>query len=156
MNNRKVLSALMMVFTILFAAALAGAQAKPNVSGNWVLNVAKSKFERGGPKNIVIKFDQKDNTLNEVLTISSDQGDRSINFTYSMDGKESTQQLEGNEIKTTAKWEGNTLILEFKNDQGFNFLRKIVLAADGKSLTINVIQTNPNGSVNDIVVLDKQ
>jgi hypothetical protein len=48
------------------------------------------------------------------------------------------------------------LILEFKNDQGFNFLRKIVLAADGKSMTINVIQTNPNGSVNDIVVLDKQ
>ncbi|HYP27396.1 MAG TPA: hypothetical protein VE262_11825 [Blastocatellia bacterium] len=120
------------------------------------MNAEKSKFERGGPRSINIKFDQQGSTLNESLTLTNDQGDRTINFTYSLDGKESLQQLEGRPIKTTAKWEGESLVIEFKNDGGFNFLRKVTLSADGKTMTIDVKQSSPNGSANDTVVLEKQ
>lgn len=120
------------------------------------MNAEKSKFERGGPKNISIKFDQQGTTLRESLTITNDQGDRTLDFTYTLDGKESAQQLEGMDIKASAKWEGEALILEFKNDQGFSFWRKINVSGDGKTMTIEVKQANPNGSATDTVVLEKQ
>jgi hypothetical protein len=132
------------------------AQSKPNVSGTWKMNAAKSKFERGGPKAITIKLDHQDSTLREVVTITNDQGEQTLNFTYTLDGKESSQQLEGQQIKATAKWEGEFLIIEFKDDRGFNFLRKITVSGDGKTMTIDVKQSDPNGASNDTVILEKQ
>ena len=156
MNPRKAASFLMFILSFLSLAFLVQAQSKPNVSGIWKMNAGKSKFERGGPKAITIKFDQQGSTLNETLTLTNDQGERAVNFTYTLEGKESLQQLEGRQIKTTAKWEGESLVIEFKNDEGFNFLRKISVSGDGKTMTIDVKQTSPNGAANDIVVLEKQ
>jgi hypothetical protein len=121
----------MAAFFLFSLAYLVEAQSKTNVSGTWKMNAEKSKFEKGGPKNIGIKFDQQGTTLKESLTISNDRGDQTIDLTYTLDGKESAQQLQGQDIKTTAKWEGDALIIEFKNDQGFNFLRKINVSGDG-------------------------
>lgn len=156
MKPQKVGHLFMLALLVFAAAPLLQAQNKPNVSGTWKMVAEKSKFEHGGPKNIVIKFDQQAATLSEVLTLTNDQGDRTINFTYSMDGKELPQQLEGQEIQTSAKWEGEALVVEFKNSEGYSFARKITVSADGKTMTIAVKQTNPNGSVNDTVVLEKQ
>lgn len=146
----------MLALYILSSTLIAGAQSKPNVSGTWKMNAAKSKFEKGGPSAISVKFDQKEATLSEALTLTNDQGEQTLNFTYTLDGKESQQQLGGMEIKTTAKWEGDSLHIEFKNAEGFNFLRKITVSGDGKVMTIDVTQSSPNGSANDMVVLDKQ
>jgi hypothetical protein len=156
MNPRKAAFQLVFILSFLSLALSAQAQSKPSVSGTWKMNAEKSKFERGGPKAITIKFDQQASTLNESLTLTNDQGDRTVNFTYSLDGKESLQQLEGRQVKTTAKWEGESLVIQFKNDEGFNFLRKFTVSGDGKTMTIDVKQSSPNGSANDIVVLDKQ
>jgi hypothetical protein len=62
----------------------------------------------------------------------------------------------GQPIKTTARWEGESLVIEFKNDQGFNFVRKFTMAGDGKTMTIDVKQTSPNGAATDTVLLEKQ
>lgn len=144
------------ILFLLSAALIAGAQSSTNVSGTWKMNAEKSKFERGGPSAITIKFDQQEKTLNETLTLTNERGEQTHNFTYTLDGKESAQQLEGMNIKTTARWEGESLHLEFKNNEGFSFLRKISLSADKKSMTMDVKQTNPGGSVNDVVILDRQ
>jgi hypothetical protein len=156
MNPRKAAFFLMFMLSFFSLALLVQAQSKPNVSGTWKMNAEKSKFERGAPKAISIKFDQQGSTLNESLTLTNDQGERTVNFTYTLEGKESLQQLEGRQIKTTAKWEGESLVIEFKNDEGFNFLRKIIVSGDGKTMTIDVKQKSPNGAANDIVVLEKQ
>ena len=156
MKSRKILFLMTLALSVLLSAHLAGAQSKPNVSGSWKMNAEKSKFERGGPKNISIKFDQQGSTLRESLTLTNDRGEQTLDFTYTLDGKESTQQLEGREIKTTAKWEGESLIIEFKNNEGFNFVRKITVSGDGKVMTIDVKQSNSGGSANDTVILEKQ
>ena len=157
MKSRKISLLTLLVLSILLPANLAGAQGKTNVSGTWKMNAEKSKFERGGPKNITIKFDQQGPSLREVFTITRDDGsERAMNLTYTLDGKESSQQLEGQEIKTTAKWEGEALVIEFKNEKGFNFIRKFTVSGDGKTMTIDVNQTNSNGSATDKVILDKQ
>ena len=147
---------LLLALAIFSMAFLVHAQNKPNFSGTWKMNAAKTKFEQGGPNALTIKFDQQGPNLNEVLTIGNDGGERTANFAYTLDGKESDQQMGGQQIKATAKLEGESLVIEFKNPQGFTFARKCTLAADGKTLTINVKQVNPNGETNDVVVLDKQ
>jgi hypothetical protein len=141
------------IFSVAFQVH---AQNKPNFSGTWKMNAAKTKFEQGGPSALTIKFDHQGSSLNEVLTIGNDGGERTANFAYTLDGKESDQQMAGQPIKATAKVDGESLVIEFKNPQGFTFSRKCTLAADGKTMTINVKQVNPNGETNDLVVLDKQ
>jgi hypothetical protein len=156
MKHRKAPFFLILLFLVLASAPIAGGQNKTNVSGTWKMNAAKSKFERGGPSAITIKFDQQASNLRETLTLTNERGEQTHNFTYTLDGKESAQKLESMEIMTTARWEGDSLNLEFKNNEGFSFLRKISLSDDGKTMTMHVKQTNPNGTVNDIVVLERE
>jgi hypothetical protein len=156
MKSRKATILPVLMLSLFWLGLAVEAKAGPNVSGTWKMNAEKSKFERGGPKGITIKFDQQGSTLNESLTLTNDQGDRTVNFAYTLDGKESPQQLEGQQIKATARWEGDSLIIEFKNDEGFNFQRKITLSGDGKTMTMDVKQSGPNGSASDTVILEKQ
>ena len=147
---------LILALCVFSVSQIAGAQGKPNVTGTWKMNAEKSKFERGGPKNITIKFEQQESTLREALILTNDQGEQTLNFTYTLDGKESEQQIEGQSIKASARWEGSSLVLAFKNEEGFSFVRKVTVSADGKTITMAVTQINPNGTVNDVVVLEKQ
>ncbi|HJZ67498.1 MAG TPA: hypothetical protein VKF81_05080 [Blastocatellia bacterium] len=147
---------LVLAFSFLSLALHVEAQTKPNVSGTWKMNAERSRFERGGPKAITIKLDQQGSTLNESLTLTNDQGERTESFTYTLDGKESVLRIEGEQIKATAVWDGASLVLEFKNDEGLSFRRKITVSADGKTMTIDVKQSNPNGTTNDTVILEKQ
>jgi hypothetical protein len=62
----------------------------------------------------------------------------------------------GEPVTATARWEGESLLIELKNNQGDTFLRKITVSADGKTMTVDVKQTRPNASTHDVVVLDKQ
>jgi hypothetical protein len=156
MNPLKKAVFLALVVSSFSMAFQARAQNKPNVSGTWKMNAGKTKFEQGGPSGLTIKFDHQGSNLTEALTIGNDQGDRTANFSYTLDGKESDQQMAGQQIKATARWDGDSLVIEFKNPQGFTFLRKIAVSADGKTMTMSVKQVNPGGETNDIVVLDKQ
>ena len=146
----------LLALSILSLVTRVEAQNKPNVSGTWRMNAEKSKFQQGGPKAIVIKFDQQGSTLKESITITGEQGERTESFTYTLDGKEGTQQIEGEQIKSTAAWDAESLVLEFKNDEGMSFRRKITVSGDGKTMTIDVKQSSPNGTINDTVVLEKQ
>ena len=156
MKSRNATVLMMLALSILSSVLAVAAQGKTNVSGTWKMNAEKSKFEKGGPKAITIKFDQKESTLDESITIANDSGEQTLNFIYTLDGKESAQQLEGQPIKASAKWEGEALLLEFKNDDGFSFRRKITVSADGKTITMDVKQASPNGTANDTVILEKQ
>ena len=147
------------VVTLLLCllAALAVAQAKqPNLSGTWKMNAEKSKFEQGGPSEIIITFDHKDVSLSESLKLTTPNGDRTVETKYVTDGKEATQEVMGAATKTFAKWEGDALIIDWKVE-GANFNRKLTLSADGKTITMIVKQSSPDGqSATDTVVLEKQ
>ena len=89
----------------------AQAQSKPNVTGTWNMNLAKSKFAEGGPQKIVIKFEQKDASLQEWFTIGGGQGERTLEFTYKTDGSQNAVTVDGRDVKTMAKWEGDSLLI---------------------------------------------
>jgi hypothetical protein len=147
---------LMFVLSFFSVASVVQAQDKPNVSGTWKMNAEKTKFEQGGPRAVTIKFDHLGSSLSEVFTIANDGGERTANFAYTLDGSESKQRMGDEQVTAAARWEGESLVIELKNNQGNTFLRKITVSADGKTMTIDVKQSRPNASTHDIVVLEKQ
>jgi hypothetical protein len=147
---------LMIAVIVSLCASIAAAQTKPNFSGEWKMNREKSKFADGGPDAILIKIDHKEPALTEEWTLSTSEGDRSFKAKYTTDGKETEQEVMGRTAKTSAKWDGDALVIEFKAADGF-FKRKITLSADGKTLTKVVTHAEGGGDpTEDTVVFEKQ
>jgi hypothetical protein len=120
------------------------------------MNPQKSKFERGGPDGIQSKIDHKDAAFAESLMVSTPNGDRTTETKYTIDGKETAQEVMGRSAQTSAKWDGDALIVEWKVEDGF-FRRKLTLSPDGKTLTMVVIQSRGSGEqAEDTVVFEKQ
>lgn len=150
---------LLIVLTLAagLGASFVAAQAKPNLSGTWKMNPSKSKFGgQGGPDGITIKFDHQEPNLSETLTISNPQGERSLNLKYTTDGKAGSAEIDGEQATTTAKWEGEALVIEVKGGIGSVFRRKITLSDGGKTMTLAVHIEGQGGGQDDTVVLDKQ
>src|SRR5215831_13592024 len=111
----RISAALTIVAMALLCASLAGAQTKPDFSGSWKMNPQKSKFAGGrGPEAILIKIDHKEPALTEDWSISSPVGELAFQAKYTTDGKETEQDVMGRVAKTSAKWEGASLIIEIK------------------------------------------
>jgi hypothetical protein len=151
-------AALIIAAIACLCALTASAQTKPDFSGAWKLNKEKSKFAgSGGPDAILIKIDHKEPALTEEWSISTPEGERSFHAKYTTDGKETEQVVMGRTAKTSAKWEGAALVIEFNTaDNGF-FKRKITLSADGKTMTKIVTQSKGGGDqIEEIAVFEKQ
>jgi len=151
------------LFSVALLAALFGllqAQAKPNFSGTWKLNVGKSSF---GPMPVpdtrTDKITHQDPDLKDSLTQSGPMGEVIAELKYSTDGKETTSTVRGNQVKSTAKWEGDELVIAGKTsfDGGdVTLADRWSLSADGKSLTILRHVNSPMGETDQKIVLEKQ
>jgi len=135
--HRKALVTTLGVFAL--AASLA-AQSKPNFSGTWTLNVAKSDFGPLPPSNSRVDIiDHNDPTLKVAVTDDGAQGKQEYTLKMATDGKEVTNNAGGGmEVKNTAAWEGSGLVVGTKlNFQGTDVTIRAVwtLSADGKTLT---------------------
>jgi hypothetical protein len=141
---------------MLISAAIVNGQTRLDVNGTWKMNPAKSHFTGNGPTSITIKFIQKDSSLIETLNLSGQAGDRSFDLKYTTDGKEGDNQIGPQAVKTSAVWEKDALVIEWRAD-GSIFRRRITLSGDGKVMTIAVHHAEPNGeTADDTVVLEKQ
>jgi hypothetical protein len=132
----------------LAAPIVARAQAKPDFSGTWTLNMEKSDPApagrggggggRGPAGPVEIKQTAADITIGMI--------------TYKLDGVENTMQLQGRggpqEAKVTAKWDGTKLVIVTKRDvNGMAVTATDVrtLSADGKEMTVQTTNTTPAG-----------
>jgi hypothetical protein len=151
-------AALITAVIVCLCALTASAQTKPDFSGSWKLNKEKSKFAgNGGPDAILIKIDHKEPALTEDWLVSTPDGERSFVAKYTTDGKETEQQVMGRMAKTSAKWEGDALLIEFKTEENGFIKRKITLSADGKTITKIVTQSKDGSSqIEETAVFEKQ
>ncbi|HXQ27022.1 MAG TPA: hypothetical protein VN822_11485 [Candidatus Acidoferrales bacterium] len=146
------------------AAAMihAGGGDPPNLSGTWKLNLTKSNFGQGAAP-----ASQTDTIVDNEpsVKINADQkggfmGDTNITTSLSTDGKETTSPgMGGSEVKSTAHWEGNSLVVNAKADfQGSPITIKdgYSLSADGKTLTEVTHVESGMGNFDTTSVYDKQ
>jgi hypothetical protein len=141
------------VATAVVLPFYARAQAKPDFSGTWTLDTAKSDPAPqgrggggGGGGSVTIK--QTGNEL--AVTTEGRQGPQTM--TYKLDGSESTNQVMGRggaqTVKSTAKWDGSSLVIETTRDfNGTSITTKEVRRLDngGKEMQVETTAQTPNG-----------
>lgn len=143
----------------LFANAPARA-ANPNLSGEWKLNLAKSDYGKfPTPISVTRKIDDSGSKLVSITAQKGTQGEVTSKLTYTMDGKESVNEVAGAQAKGTAQWIGGMLIIESSREfQGATLKQKEIwrLSSDGKILTVDAHVSIPNGEFDVKQVFDKQ
>src|SRR5262249_59015601 len=77
-------------------------------------------------------------------------GENAMEAKYSIGGKESEAQVGDEVIKATAKWDGDALVIDWRGpEEGWYYVRKLTLSADGKTMTINLKHSLPNGGMDE-------
>jgi hypothetical protein len=148
------------LFVVATAANMAMAADKPDFSGNWKLDADKSTFgPMPPPTSMTRKVVHKDPDLAVDQAQSGDQGDQNTSMKYSTDGKETTNSMMGNDVKSKAVWEGKTLVITSAANFGgadVKLTDKWSLSDDGKTLTDVLGISAPQGDFEMTFVLVKQ
>jgi hypothetical protein len=155
---KKILSSALL---IVAGATLCLAADKPDFSGEWSLDADKSNFgPMPPPTSMTRKVDHKDPALTYTQsTVGSPQGDQTVTMKYTTDGKESVNQMMGNDVKAVAKWEGKALVITAKADFGgmeITLTDKWTLSDDGKVLTDDLHIGTGQGDFDVTYVLKKK
>jgi len=132
---------------------------KPNFSGDYHLNLAKSTFGVVPPPT---SFTRKVTHQEPSITIADDQkggtGDQSNSRTFTTDGKEIAYQANGAGVKSAATWDGDTLVITSHADAGgieVLIVERMTLGGN-KSLTDAVLIATPQGNIEVNYIFDKQ
>jgi hypothetical protein len=150
------------IYAILVALALsahqAPAQSKPNFSGSWKMSVARSDF---GAIPAAVSIERKITHAEPSLVIVEAQdvgsGVETATRTYTTDGKSTTFMSQGAEVKGTAAWQGNELVVTSEVEVVMlKYVDRMTLSPDGKTLTSVVKLATPQGDVDMKVVFEKQ
>jgi hypothetical protein len=142
------------------ALALGGAQsaAKPDFSGDWKMNAAKSDFGAvPAPSLITRKITHAEPALTIVEEQRSDLGDQLATRKYTTNGSPSVFNANGADVTTSATWDGTTLVVVSKVDViGLTYHDRMSLAADRKTLTSLVRVSSADGDLEMKVVFERQ
>lgn len=150
---------------VLLLAAPAWAQdAKPDFSGKWNLDLAKSDFGPAPPpESIVIVIEHKEPNLKVTSTQTGQQGVVTNERNLTTDGKENTNRMRAmggeQDVKSTTRWEGTKLATALKMDfQGsvIEFNDSWELSDGGKVLLIARAIKTPQGDFTQKTVFNKQ
>jgi hypothetical protein len=149
------------ILTIAALANIALAADKPNFSGDWKMNAAKSNFGAlPAPSSFTRKVSHSEPSITiEDTQVGAATGDQHDTRTYTTDGKEISYQANGADVKGAATWDGDALQVDSKASiQGTDILikDKLTLGDGGKTLTDAVHITAPQGELDLIVVFEKQ
>lgn len=157
MMNRRTL---LIVPALALFTLTASAQDKPNFSGSWKMNVDKSDF---GPIPKPTRFErvitQQDNEVTAKTTQAGEQGERTTELKYKLNGSESVNKIGGQDVKSVAAWEGSNIVVRSKREiQGMEIsqVETWALSADGKVVTVSNDIDTPQGKFAMTIVLEKQ
>ena len=149
---------LLLLMAALALAALA--QDKPNFSGDWELQVAKSEFgPLPAPESQVLVIDHKEPKLQIKATSKGPQGEQTITRNVTTDGEENTNQVGGNPWKSKSRWEEKALVTESNFELQGNKIRikdRWTLSDDGKSFTNNRELASDMGEASQKLVFSKK
>jgi len=124
----------------LFCFAAAAAMAAPNFSGEWKLDLSRSQFGAvPAPLAATRKVTEQGVTLSWSSYQKSAQREATTELKYTTDGKECVNKMTNGDAKGTAKWQGDSLVIDSAQQvQGAELKSRETwsLSGDGKTLTV--------------------
>lgn len=124
-------------------------QIKPHLEGVWKMDRARSEFPSGPVSDsrmdrITINGMSLKDTITQKL---HGHAESTYDMNYTLDGKDSFNEVNGRKVKANAYWEGNDLVIEstvyaIRNTQ---ILDRWSLSADAKTI---VLKREMRGAVN--------
>jgi len=133
---------------------------QPDFTGNWTLNVGRSKFGKmPKPQSMTLTAAKKGEVLHSVQTTEDGQGKRSVEGDWFLDGKQHPVDPAATTNKQTqmSKWDGMTLVSERRGADG-SYLETIhmMLSGDGKTATERVNVKSPNGNNTSTLIWERK
>ena len=136
------------------AAMLRPQNSKPNLSGHWVMNAAKSSGRN--PQTCQETIEQKDPTLT-ITTVSEDSRGQTKTFLkLATDGRESVNDVNGNEFHSKSHWESGKLVTVVTGDRGMTMTEVRGLSPDGKVQTVEQFMGTSRGTPMSTRVMEKE
>jgi hypothetical protein len=135
--------------------------AKPNFTGEWKMNAAKSDFgPTPAPQSLMRKVDHAEPNLRYISTQSGRQADITSEIKYTTDGKECVNETRMGPVRGTAQWEGDTLVIKYKTSSpqvgDIEGEDRWTLSSDGKTTTVKSIFRGGFGEAERTLVLEKE
>lgn len=154
----RIIPVLSLCLALLSAGAIAAG--KPDFTGEWTLNAAKSDLgPMPAPEKLIRKIEHKDPDLKITTTSASQGNERTNESAYKTDGSESVNKYGQAEAKSIVKWDGSNLTIATKREiQGMVIEQneKWTLSEDGKTLTVDGNIKAPQGELALKMVMDKK
>jgi hypothetical protein len=151
---------LALVLAFSFGLSAVPVDAKPNLSGDWKLNVSRSEFgEFPAPSSMTMKNSHEEPALKALSKVVSDAGEATYDLNFRTDGVETVNMAGPTELKTTSKWDGDVLVMNTKGtfgDTEVTLVDKWDLSDGGKTLTIRRHWSSSRGEFDQKLVLEKQ
>ena len=143
---------------VTLLAGTAGAADKPNFTGKWKMNAAKSTFGGGPPPDSI---DRTISHAEPLLQIEEEQlgpgGVQKTSRKYTTDGTAMSFESQGTQVTSSAVWHDSALVIVSKVEAiGVQFTDRMSLSADGNTLTSAVRIESAQGGIDITVVFDRQ
>ncbi|MBL8176504.1 MAG: hypothetical protein JNK48_17645 [Bryobacterales bacterium] len=133
----------------LFCLLASALFAKQDLTGVWSMVAEKSDFgAMPVPSKIERTIAHKDPSILIKTVQAGQQGEITTEYKYTTDGQEFSQTTRFGEVKGTAVWEGDNLVVKTKRQvQGAEITSTETwsLAEGGKALTVSAQVTTPQG-----------
>ena len=132
-----------------------------NMSGNWTLNVKRSKWgKKPPPQSVSITIDHKEPQLKYtgVVTQSTESGPTKFEFAGAIDGKEYVVTEGGSQRKVTVRRLNDTSTTSTlrTDDPKTEETTKTTISGDGRTLIREVKHRGPDGSREWTEIYEKQ
>lgn len=143
------------------AVVLSAADKKPDYSGVWILNANRSEYgDQIPPKSLIQKVAHQEPSLSVESTETSplDQAVK-LEMKYTTDGKECLNKIQGTEVRATATWEGNELLIHSWSQFGgskIDLTDRWRLTDSGTTLVVQRHVEGNAGKFDQTIVFDKK
>jgi len=122
-----------------------------NLAGVWNADLSRSKFIGPSPKEMTVKISHVGPELTEeILATRPDGNVETIVFKCRTDGKLGTSQLNGNEVRGRAPWQGDKLVIESwlqAGERSVYLCDYWSLSSDGRTLSMEHIDDDLAGQL---------
>jgi hypothetical protein len=145
---------------VLWSASALGQEAqRPDLSGTWLLDKAKSRLQAPAPDTSILYIDHSDPRFSLTRAHVVDGKADLFRIIVLADGKDDVKKWRDDTTVNRSLWEGNKLVLESRERRGRKESLTVMsfsLSPDSKTLTVEERFTGPERKVEHTLVLQRE